>query len=96
MNANHTQPTIHPNSAMSVICALIIVRTSGIPSSRNANATAPELPSPTPLGFAVNSFNPASQIRGQFRIESSRVSRGVIHHKATPAKTSTIHNHQRR
>ena len=66
------------------MCALIIVRTSGMPSRRNAEATVPELPSPTPLGFAAKSCNPASQILGRFRIEPSNARRGPIHHKATP------------
>ena len=89
MNANHTQPTIHPNSAKSVICALIIVRISGMPSSRNAEATAPELPSPTPSGFAAKSRNPASQIFGRFRIDPSRDILGAIHQAAARAISPT-------
>ena len=68
--SNQAQPTIHPNSAKSVMCALIIVRISGMPSKRNAEATAPEFPSSTPSGFAAKSRSPASQIFGRFRIET--------------------------
>ena len=54
-NANQTRPTTQPNSARSVIWALIIVRIPGISGKRNADAIAPEFPSPTPEGLAEKS-----------------------------------------
>ncbi len=97
MNASHAQPTIQPNSASKVMCVLIIVRISGMPSSMNAEAIVPELPSPTPLGFAAKSCSPAGQIRGRFRIAPSRIILGPIHHNATPVSArNTNHGFLRR
>ena len=99
MNAPHTHPTNHPHSARSVRCALTSVRTSGTPSSnRNAEASVPELQSPTPPGFAAKSRSPASQIFGRFRIEPSSARRGPSDQRESPttASPATAHGHRRR
>lgn len=53
--------------------------------SRYAEASAPELPMPTPSGFAERSLSPESQMRGRFRIEPSSERRGHIRQSAMAA-----------
>ena len=76
-----------------VRCELTSVRTSGTdPGSRNAEASVPEFPSPTPSGFAAKSRSPASQIFGRFRIEPSSARRGASHHRGRPTASETTAN----
>ena len=60
-----------PPSTSIVRCEFTSVRTSTQSGSRNALATSPEFPKPTPNGFAANSCSPASQIFGRFSIAPS-------------------------
>ena len=95
-DASHAHPAIHPHSAMRVRWEPTRVRISGMRSgSRYAEASAPELPRPTPSGFAANSLRPESQMSGRFRIEPSSERRGHIRQSAMAA-TDTATGSRRR
>jgi hypothetical protein len=85
-NVNHAPPTTAPNSTRSVRCELTRVRTVISFGNINAEAISPELPNPTPNGFAAKRRSPASHIFGLFITAPSSAILGHIHHAAKQAK----------